>query len=421
VAAEEHTVNRSLRTNTSLIYLMGFFHSFVLVVPVFVPLVQDHGLSMSQVLQTQALYALTIACFEVPSGYIADIWGRKRAIILGSALNGGGFFWLLFADGFADFIAYEILLGLGISLISGADLALLYDSEKLRENALEPGKRASRSLSRLLAIEAGASGVAGVGAALLLSLGDMHLLLLAQAICGFVPLILGVWLVESQRPVLTQSHGANTRAIIDLLLRGSPVVLWTALAIAGFGLLSLYAFWIYQKYWQFQGIAVEHFGYIWAVFALTVSIAARYASVVEAWLGWRRLLLITAFLPLLGLLGMVFVGGWAGVAFGFAIQLSRGFSLTLFYDALNRRIPGDFRATVNSLVSLATRSVFIVTGPLLGWSLDSHGIRTTLLAMALIFAPLLFLVALGLGLRIRREQASFAQPLVALDKPAAPL
>ncbi len=40
---------------------MGFFHAFVLIVPVFVPLAQGYGLSMSQILQTQALYALTIA------------------------------------------------------------------------------------------------------------------------------------------------------------------------------------------------------------------------------------------------------------------------------------------------------------------------------------------------------------------------
>ena len=35
---------------------------------------------------------------------------------------------------------------------------------------------------------------------------------------------------------------------------------------------------------------------------------------------------------------------------------------TVFYDALNRRVPGDFRATVNSLVSLGVRGIFIVTG-----------------------------------------------------------
>ena len=73
-------MNRSLHNNIRTIYLLGFFNSFMVVNPVFVPLLQGYGLSMSQVLQTQALFALTIALFEVPSGYIADMWGRRRAI-----------------------------------------------------------------------------------------------------------------------------------------------------------------------------------------------------------------------------------------------------------------------------------------------------------------------------------------------------
>jgi MFS family permease len=389
---------------------MGFFHSFVLIVPVFVPLVQEHGLTMTQVLQTQALYALTIACFEVPSGYISDIWGRRRAIIIGSGINGIGFLWLTQADVFGDFLIYEFLLGVGLSMISGADLALLYDSEKEMEAQGESGAGVSKSLSRLISIEAGASGVAGIGAALLLLFGDMKLLILTQAACGFVPLVMSVWLTETARPVLTQNHSANTTAIINMLIRGKPVVLWTAAAIAAFGLLALYSFWIYQKYWEQQGIPVEQFGYIWAAFALIVSLGARYAGTFERILGWRRLLAVTAALPILGLLGMAYLGGWVGVMFGFAIQLSHGISLTLFYDALNRRIPGDFRATVNSLVSLAVRSLFIVTGPVLGWALDKQGLQETLLFLAAMFAPVLIAVSFGLGLRIRKEYLGLGLP-----------
>ena len=398
-------MERSLTINIKTIYLMGFFHSFMVVIPVFVPLVQGFGLSMAQVLQTQALFAATVAIFEVPSGYVADIWGRKRAILLGSLLNGFGFLSLLWADSFVDFLVYEFFLGVGISLISGADLALLYDTETtLAESGEEGGAGASKSLSRLIAIEAGASGVAGITAGLLLWLGNMPLLLMVQAVCGFFPLLLGLLLVEAPRPRITRGHGDNAREIFNLLLFGKPVVLWTTLAIVAFGLVAIYAFWIYQKYWELQGIPVVAFGYIWAAFALAVSLAARYAGWLEAWLGWRRLLWITAALPVLGLLGMALFGGWAGVLFGFAIQVSRGLSLTLFYDALNRRVPGDFRATVNSLVSLGVRGLFIVTGPLLGWSLDTFGARSSLLSLVFLFGPLFALVIAGLGMRIRREQ-----------------
>ncbi|MEP5764347.1 MAG: MFS transporter [Halieaceae bacterium] len=405
-------MKRSLRVNIVAIYLMGFFHSFMVVIPVFVPLLQGYGLSMAQVLQTQALFALTVALLEVPSGYIADLWGRRRAILVGSLLNAVGFFSLLWADDFGDFLLYEFILGLGISLISGADLALLYDTETtLAERGEGGGAGASKSLSRLISVEAGASGVAGIVASLLLIHSNMELLILVQAVAGFMPLLLGFLLVEAPRPRLHLGHAGNARAIINLLVFGKPVVLWTTLAIAAFGLLAVYVFWIYQKYWEMQGIPVTWFGYIWAAFALTVSVSARYAGALEARLGWRRLLWIAAALPLLGLLGMALASGWVGVLFGFAVQLSRGLSLTLFYDALNRRVPGDFRATVNSLVSLGVRGLFILTGPLLGWSLDQYGITSTLLTLLCVFAPVFLLVIAGLGRRIQVEAAEpAAQP-----------
>ncbi len=217
-------MKRSLRTNITVVYLMGFFHSFMLVIPVFVPLLQGYGLSMSQVLQTQALFALTVAIFEVPSGYLADIWGRRRAVIVGSLLNGFGFLSLLWADSFVDFLVYEVLLGLGFSLISGADLALLCDSETiLAERGEGGGAGASKSLSRLIAIEAGASGVAGIAASLLLIYSDMQLLLALQAVCGFMPLLLGVLLIETPRPQFHLGHSAMRARLCAYCCSASPL------------------------------------------------------------------------------------------------------------------------------------------------------------------------------------------------------
>ena len=406
-------MNRLLQNNIRTIYLMGFFHSFMVVIPVFVPLLQGHGLSMSEVLQTQAMFALTIALCEVPSGYIADTWGRRGAILLGAALNAVGFLSLLGADSFMDFVLYEVILGVGFSLISGADLALLYDTELyLQERGLPRGAGPGKSLSRLIAIEAAASGVAGVVASLLL-LWSLDAVVLVQAFTGLLPLLLGLTLAEAPRPRRQGEHRHNARHIVDLLLFGKPVVLWTAFAIALFGLLAVYVFWIYQKYWELQGVPLGWFGYIWAAFALTVSLAARYSAALEQRLGTRGVLCLIALLPLLGLLGMALGSGWIGVLFGFAIQVSRGLSMSLFYEALNRRVPGDFRATVNSLVSLGVRAIFIVTGPVLGFALDHYGMTATLLGLVALFAPLAALVLFPLVLRIRRERAGDKEPTVA--------
>ncbi len=408
-------MKRSLQNNIRTIYMMGFCHSFMVLIPVFVPLLQGYGLSMSQVLQTQALFALTIAFCEVPSGYIADIWGRRNAVLLGSILNAFGFFSLLWADTFVDFLIYEFILGVGFSLISGADLALLYDTEVyLQNNGLEGGACVGRSLSRLISIEAAASGIAGVMASILL-IWSLDWVVWVQAFTGVMPFLLGLFLVEPPRPVTKVSHRDSARHIVGLLLFDKPVVCWTAFAISVFGLLAVYVFWIYQKYWEIQGIPLSQFGYIWAGFALTVSLAARYSDMLEKKLGYRRLLVLIAILPLLGLLGMAFGNGWIGVLFGLAIQVSRGISMSLFYGALNRRVAGEFRATVNSLVSLGVRGVFIVSGPVLGYALDTLGMTNTLIGLVVIFTPLMCLVLVPLINWIRREPEESAIDAVAVQ------
>jgi MFS family permease len=405
-------VNNSLHNNIRTIYLLGFFNSFMVVNPVFVPLLQGHGLSMNQVMQTQALFALTIALLEVPSGYLADIWGRRGTIVVGAAFFALGFLCLLWADSFVDFLAYEVILGIGFSLISGADLALLYDTEVyLQERGQAGGAGAGKSLSRLISVEAAASGIAGVAASLLL-LWSLDAVIVAQAVIGLAPLVLAFALVEVPKPKQEVSHQGNARSIIELLLFGKPVVLWTAFAITVFGLLAVFVFWIYQKYWEVQQIPIDYYGYIWAALALTVAVSARYAGVLEQRLGTRKLLFLIGALPLLGLLGMALGTGWIGVMFGFALQLSRGLSMSLFYEALNRRVPGNFRATVNSLVSLAVRAIFIGTGPLLGQALDRLGVNSTLLLLAAIFTPVIAIVLVPLVVRIRREEANDSPQVV---------
>lgn len=378
--------------------------AFMVVMPVFVPFLQGFGLSMSQILQTQAIFALTIALCEVPSGYIADLWGRKNALVLGTLLNAIGFAWIWWADSFYDFLVYEIVLGIGMSMASGADLALLYDSESyLKQIGAENDNAPTKSISRLVAIEAAAAAFAGVITGVLLN-WSLELVVLVQSLTGILPFFLALTLVEPPRPNSEEGHSNNAKKIMELLILGRPVVLWTAIAIVIFGLMSLYAFWIYQEYWRFQGVSLAHFGYIWAGYGIAVSISARFSGDLERKMGARYLLILTAALPVIGFGGMALFSDWIGIVFGMAIQVSRGLSLAVFYEALNSRVPGEFRATVNSLVSLGMRGGFIVTGPILGMLIDGQGIQFTLFALALLFIPMAVVVVVPLCRRINKEQ-----------------
>jgi len=65
-------------------------------------------------------------------------------------------------------------------------------------------------------------------------------------------------------------------------------------------------------------------------------------------------------------------------------------------DALNSRVPGEFRATANSLASFGFRGAFVLTGPFVGHLLDLWGMDVALLLLAV--ATLVIFVSLILPL-----------------------
>ena len=102
----------------------------MLAMPIIVIFFKENGLSLTQIMILQSVYSLTVALTEIPSGYFADFFGRKKSIIISTILSFCGY--LIFSNycSFEAFIIAEILIALGGSLMSGADSALMYDSLK---------------------------------------------------------------------------------------------------------------------------------------------------------------------------------------------------------------------------------------------------------------------------------------------------
>jgi MFS family permease len=77
--------------NVKLLYGFSFFDQFMIVIAVLVPYLTTLGISMRQFMELQAVFALVIFCGEIPSGLLSDLWGRKKTLLLGSALKSVSF------------------------------------------------------------------------------------------------------------------------------------------------------------------------------------------------------------------------------------------------------------------------------------------------------------------------------------------
>lgn len=116
--------------NIARLYVVKISKWFNLVMPVVVLFYQDNGMGMQEIFVLKSIYSLAIVALELPSGWMADVWGRKKTLLLGAVLGSAGFLMYSFSYGFWAFVAAEIVLGAGHSFVSGADSAMLYESLK---------------------------------------------------------------------------------------------------------------------------------------------------------------------------------------------------------------------------------------------------------------------------------------------------
>src|SRR5262245_40676336 len=76
--------DRQLQRNVARTLSMSFFQVFMLVMPIAVPFFESRGLTMQEVFSLQALFALAVLLGEVPSGYLADLVGRRLTLVIGA-------------------------------------------------------------------------------------------------------------------------------------------------------------------------------------------------------------------------------------------------------------------------------------------------------------------------------------------------
>ncbi len=49
-----------------------------MIMPVLVPFFLKQAMTMQQIFLLQVCFGLTVLVLEVPSGYLSDLWGRKK-------------------------------------------------------------------------------------------------------------------------------------------------------------------------------------------------------------------------------------------------------------------------------------------------------------------------------------------------------
>ncbi|MDG1204629.1 MAG: MFS transporter [Pseudomonadales bacterium] len=386
-------MKNKLRRNIQVLYGFSFFWLALVIIPVIVPFFESKGLSLAEVYYLQAIFAFIVVVFEVPSGYFADVFGRKNALVVGSVFHALGYTVLNFSEGFAGLVFFEATVGIGLSLLSGADLSLLYDSQEALD--LDPAEK-GRGIGNMRTIKSVAEGCAALLGGFLVAF-SFEAVIFANTLFAWMPLLLSFLLVEAPFTKMEKgAHIGNLKKVLRFLYVDDRLLRLICMNITFFGLATFYVIWMLQPYWRDQDVPFALFGVLWAAQSFVVAATSKLTFPLEEKFGAKPMLILMGVLPIIGYWGMAGMGGLIGIVLSFSFFVSRGINQVLLTDALNSRVPSAFRATANSMTSFMFRGVYIVTGPVVGYSIDQFGTDTVLwgLGGAIVLVVGLFLLPL---------------------------
>jgi MFS family permease len=376
-----------MRSNIFRLYVIKMAKWFMLTMPILMLYYKDHGFSDTQAFELKAAYSLAILIVEIPSGYFADIIGRRRTLLIGAILGTLGFLIYSTTSGFYAFLLAEITLGIGQSFISGADSAMLYDTLEHFGQTEDYIKYEGRHYTVGCFSEAIAGALGGAIATISLKLPFM-----LQTAIAFTAVPAAFTLFEPPTHLSREKPG-----IIDILnvvkyaLWTHPRLRYNILISSILGTATLTMAWTYQLFLKNLGYANYSIGIVHAVLSLVVGTTTLFAHRVEAVLKPKRTVwLVSASITLL-FLALGFADSWLAIAVLTLFYLARGIASPVLKHYVNLITPRDVRATVLSVRSLVIRLLFAIIAPLFGWISDLEGRATAMKLTGLAFTLLAIL------------------------------
>lgn len=116
-------------SNINTLYYVSFFSELFFIISIWL-LFYLGFLTLPQIALLTIIRQFATLFLELPTGALADLWGKKRTLILGFFLYSISLILIPFGTVFLYFVIFEIIRGGAKALISGAFEALAYDSLK---------------------------------------------------------------------------------------------------------------------------------------------------------------------------------------------------------------------------------------------------------------------------------------------------
>jgi predicted MFS family arabinose efflux permease len=341
---------------------------------------QERGMNITMVVYCEIIYALVITVCEIPSGMMADRFGKKRVLIINNILSVIEFSILLFAYDFWMFALACFLTGIGQSLASGSQNALLYDALLLENKQSEFEK----IVGRISAISFIGYALAALSGSVLAQVFGFSLNYMVSIISMSMASILTFSLSEPKIKVPTEKILSVDQYIKQALLffKNHKAVFKHCLSGAVLGATMIYI----DEFWQLllsdMGVMVSLFGIISALQMIVRIPGNMLAYRLKERFSYDRLF---QYIFLINVVSYFVISQTRNIVCLIPILILgsiSGIVAPLVLGSLHQEADGQIRATIESFFALGTRIISIVIGLLFGYISEIYSIYGGFLALS---------------------------------------
>lgn len=356
--------------------------------------VSQAGLNPLQLVLIGTIMELTVLLFEIPTGLVADFFGRKKSLVVGTFIIGAAH---ILEGSFPTFWAIAVgaaLWGIGWTFISGAEQAWIADELENKEldQIFLKGAQFS-SLGSFIGIIVGVliATVFTVQIAILIAGGLLVLIAILAAIV--VPETKFIRVVRNDTSSLLQMSLAIKGGFAQIkgnsiLVGLVAITLLTGLASEGFD--RLWGAHFIENFQLNEQSAIYWFG---AFFAIAFLLNIIVLKLVEAYVKERyaNALLALNSLLVITMLFFAFSGSFLlAVLLYWIIAALREVNYPLVSVMINKRLQPQGRATALSMYGQVDALGQVAGGPLVGMIALYTSIQGGIAASAILIIPTLY-------------------------------
>lgn len=324
------------------------------------------GLTLPQLFLLQGWFFLWIFLLEVPTGAVADKYGRKASLICANACLVTATAIYATGKGLPRFLLAEVIWAASAALASGADEAMVYDSLK----AAGDDKDSKKALSRLASFDIGAIAVAAPIGSLMADRWGLRAPMAAMLVPFSIGLAAAFTLLEPPTGEAPEAKPGYREVLARGVryFRGHKALRALAFDSVTVWMLSFMTVWLFQPRLKELGVGVAAYGFVTAAMTLSqIAILNLGERVERLFGGTRRYLVWSAVIPAFSFLLLPFARHPLAASGLFVLIAGFGLSRSVVIsNYLNKHIDGPMRATVLSMVGMSRQLTGVVVLPLTG-------------------------------------------------------